>query len=76
MTIGQAEGTPLGQQRLTGQRGEVDKWTEGQRRSRRSGDSEANTIDYCNTVTLRILFSHLSSVRFIQTAHLRLELGY
>ena len=34
MTIGQAQGTPLGHQRSlwpTGQRGEVDKWTEGQR---------------------------------------------
>jgi len=46
LTIGQAEGTPPGHQRsvgLTGQWGEVDKWTEGQLFSDRSVARTENT---------------------------------
>ena len=52
MTIGQAQGTPLGHQRSlwqTGQRGEVDKWTGGQQRVSRGSVGTRHRIVLTST---------------------------
>ena len=51
--------------RLTGQRGEVDKWTEGQRLSRRSGNANTTLV----TTPLRSAFCSIRTLTELDPTH-------